>query len=152
MQNENDDKHTPKSWWDNFKNEWSNAFSMKVADDEFNESDQKLIDDIAKDIADRKMASPAIMFLVSVKPVSFLMAQGLHIIKPFLPSYGSDTTSKNFASRFMISTLVSNPEAFARFSLLMENRETIELLITSLEKYEDERTKKLRKEKTSKKK
>ncbi|MBU1023744.1 hypothetical protein KKB99_05580 [bacterium] len=145
---ETDENRTRKSWWDNFKSGWSNAFSMKVADDEFNESDLKLIDDIAKDIADRGMASPAIMFLVSVKPVSFLMAQGMHFIRPFLHGFSSDTTSKSFASRFMVSILISNPDAYARFSLLMENRESIELLITNLEKYEDERAKKLKVGKT----
>ena len=72
----------------------------------------------------------------------------MHMIKPFLPGYASDTTSKNFASRFMITTLISDPEAFERFSLLMENREMVEMLIVNLEKYEDERGKKLRKEKS----
>lgn len=146
------EKSQSKSRWENVKREWVNAFSMSVADDELNENDTKLLDGVAQDIVNRRMASPAIMFLVSVKPVSFLMAQGMQFVKPFMPGLSDDTTHKEFANRFMVSTLIQNPSAYARFALLMESREAVELMIELLEQYEDERFKKERREKREKRK
>ena len=143
------DDETPqsKSRWENFKREWVNAFSMNMADDQLNENDIKLLDGVAQDIVNRKLAPPAILFLVSVKPVSFLMAQGMQFVKPFMPGLSDDTTHKEFANRFMVSTLISNPTAYSRFALLMESRDAVELMIEMLEKYEDQRFKKERREK-----
>ncbi len=145
----NDEKEISqtKSRWENFKREWVNAFSMSVADDELNENDIKLLDGVAQDIVNRRMAAPAIMFLVAVKPVSFLMAQGLQFVKPFMPGLSDDSTPKEFANRFMVSTLISNPTAYSRFALLMESRDAVELMIELLEKHEDERAKKEKREK-----
>lgn len=145
--NDKKDEPTKKRGWEKFKSEWGNAFSMSVADDAFNENDIKLIDDVALDIVNRGMAAPAIMFLVSIKPVSFLMAQGLQFFKPFMPGHSNDTNSKDFANRFMVSTLIANPPAYSRFALLMESRDGVEMMIDALEKYEDERAQKERRNK-----
>jgi hypothetical protein len=141
-----DQKPKKKNFWD----EWRNAFSMKVAEDEFNESDKKMIDDIAEDIANRRMASPAIMFLVSIKPVTFIMSSGMQMLKPFMPHHEQETTGPEFAKRFMATSLITDPKAYARFALLMEKQEGVEKLISSLEKFEDIRLKREKKEKESK--
>lgn len=145
--NETKDKSPEKRGWEKFKSEWDNAFSMSVADDVFNENDIKLINGVALDIVNRGMAAPAILFLVSIKPVSFLMAQGLQFTKPFMPGLSNDTTSKEFANRFMVSTIISNPALYSRFALLMESRDAVEMMIGALEKYEDERVKKEKRKK-----
>ncbi len=145
--NDKKDESSKKRGWEKFKSEWDNAFSMSVAEDAFNDNDIKLINDVALDIVSRSMAAPAIMFLVSIKPVSFLMAQGMQFIKPFMPGISNDTNSKEFANRFMVSTLISNPAAYSRFALLMESRDAVEMMIDALEKYEDERAQKERREK-----
>lgn len=143
-----DQKPKKRSFWD----EWRNAFSIKVAEDEFNESDMKMIDDIAEDIANRRMASPAIMFLVSIKPVTFLMSSGMQMLKPFMPHHEQETTGPEFAKRFMATSLLTDPKAYSRFALLMEKQEGIEKLLSSLEKFEDLRLKREKKERELKKK
>ena len=143
-----DQKPKKRTFWD----EWRHAFSMKVAEDEFNESDMKMIDDIAEDIANRRMASAAILFLVSIKPVTFLMSSGMQMLKPFMPHHEQETTGPEFAKRFLATSLLTDPKAYSRFALLMEKQEFIEKLISSLEKFEDIRIKREKKEKLSKQK
>ena len=145
--NEKKDKTPEERGWQKFKSEWDNAFSMNVAEGELNDSNIELLNDVALDIVNRGMAAPAIMFLVSIKPVSFLMAQGMQFVKPFMPGISNDTNSKEFANRFMVSTLISNPAAYSRFAILMENRDAVEMMIDALEKHEDERVKKERRKK-----
>ena len=136
-----------KTRWQAFKDEWANAFSMKVADDQFNESDIELINNVARDIVKRKMAAPALLFLVSIQPVSFLMSQGMHMAKPFMPTVEEASKGRDFAEKFSLTTLITKPGAFDRFALLMECQEGIERLIDAIEKFEDERIEEERKKK-----
>jgi hypothetical protein len=138
---ESTDKKVKKSRWDAFKAEWSHAFSMKVADDQFNEEDIKMINNVAKDIVRRKLASPAILFLVSIHPLSFFMSQLMYFIKPFVPSHDTAARGKDFAERFALKTLLLEPGAFERFAVLMESQEGVDKLLAAIEKHENIRIK-----------
>lgn len=64
------------------------------------------------------MTVPAILFLESVKPLSFVGSQALYFFEP------------------MVRALFSVPE-YERFAALVERRENIELLLVKIESRED---------------
>jgi len=113
-----------------FRAIWQHAFSMKVADDEFNPDDIALIERIAGEIVKRRMATPALLFLESIKPLSFFASQAMHMLRPFI-----------------VAATVGNPASYERFVLLMEKSEGMEKLIDSIETLENNRVKELRSKK-----
>lgn len=110
-----------------FREALNHAFSMKVADDEFNPDDMALIDRVAGEIVKRRMATPALLFLESIRPISFLASQAMYMLRPFI-----------------IAATLGNPASYERFVLLMEKSEGMEKFILSIEKQEDARVKELR--------
>jgi hypothetical protein len=48
------------------------------------EQSQELIERVARQIGDRKLATPALLFLEVIKPFSFLASQGLLLAEPLL--------------------------------------------------------------------
>ncbi len=53
------------------------------------EREKELIDKIARFITDRHMQTPAILFLESFKPLSFVVGQfGMAYLGPFIPFFG----------------------------------------------------------------
>jgi len=105
-----------------FRAAWRYAFSMKVADDEFNPDDIALIERVAGQIVKRRMATPALLFLESIKPLSFLASQAMYMLRPFI-----------------IAATLGNPSSYERFVLLMEKSEGMEKLIDSIETLENQR-------------
>lgn len=85
----------------------------------FGPEDQALFDRIADRIARRRLTVPAVFFLESSKPLSFVGSQALVFFEPFLRS------------------VVSVP-AYERFVALMEERENVERLIQSIERRDGE--------------
>ena len=45
---------------------------------------RELIEHVARQIGDRKLATPALLFLEVIKPFSFIASQGLLLAEPFL--------------------------------------------------------------------
>ena len=72
------------------------------------------MDKLAEFAVSRRMTVPAILFLESVKPLSFLGSQALYFFEP------------------MVRALFSVPE-YERFAALMERRENIEVLLVKIE-------------------
>jgi hypothetical protein len=99
---------------------WRHAFSMKVAEDEFNADDMALIERVANEIVKRRMTTPALLFLESVKPLSFFASQAMYVFRPFI-----------------IAAMLGNPDGYERFALLMEKSEGMEKLIQSIETLEN---------------
>jgi hypothetical protein len=69
---------------------------------------------LAEFAVSRRMTVPAILFLESVKPLSFLGSQALYFFEP------------------MVRALFTVPE-YERFAALMERRENIEVLLVKIE-------------------
>jgi len=65
------------------------------------------------------MTVPAIFFLESVKPLSFLGSQALHFFEPMVRAF-------------------FNVQDYERFALLMERRENLEALLVRIEARDDE--------------
>jgi hypothetical protein len=86
---------------------------------EFGPEDQALFDKIADRIARRSLAVPAIFFLESSKPLSFVGSQALVFFEPFIRA-------------------VVNVPSYDRFVSLMEQRENVERLIQAIERRDAE--------------
>lgn len=84
------------------------------------ERKQALIEKLAQEIVDRRLAVPAIMLLETVKPLSFLGSQALIFIEPIVQS-------------------IFSFKSYREFTLMMENRENIELLMQEIEQRDRDR-------------
>jgi hypothetical protein len=84
------------------------------------EERERLIDDLARKIVDRRLETPAIMFLEMHKPVAFLASQSMLVAAPFLaPMFGRDGVE--------------------RYSRLFSSQDNVELLIRRIEDLADDR-------------
>ncbi len=107
-----------------FTSFFKNAFSTETDEPElFSEKDipperkAELIGKFAQGIVDRRLSVPAIFFLETVKPLSFLGSQAMIFFEPIIQSV--------FAFK-----------SYKEIYLLLENRENIELLLQEIEKRE----------------
>ena len=94
---------------------------MRQPDDELSpENRDKLVDELARKVVDKRLETPAIMFLEMHKPVTFLAGQTMLAASPFLvPLFGR--------------------EGVQRYSQLFSERDNVELLICRIEELADER-------------
>lgn len=76
--------------------------------------DEALLDRLATRVVAMRMTVPAILFLESSKPLSFLGSQALYFFEP------------------MVRAFFSVPE-YERFAQLLERRETMEALLVKIE-------------------
>lgn len=85
------------------------------------EERDRLIDELAQKIVDRRMETPAIMFLEMHKPVTFLASQSMLVASPFLvPLFGA--------------------EGVQRYSRLFSSVDNVELLIERIEDLSDKKS------------
>lgn len=79
----------------------------------------ELIEKFAREIVARRLSVPAILFLETVKPLSFLGSQAMVFLEPIIQSV--------FAFK-----------SYREIYLLLERRENLELLLQEIEKKEQE--------------
>ena len=77
-------------------------------------ADIALIETIAKAIVVRRMTVPAILFLESSRPLSFLGSQFLHFFEPIVRAF-------------------IKGDQYRRVAMLMEDRENVEKLLLAIE-------------------
>jgi len=80
-----------------------------------------LIERLAREIVDRNLTAPAIMFLESTKPLSFLGSQIMVFFAPFVKAFWDGTS-------------------YDTLTELLEERENVESLLQEIERLEAERT------------
>ena len=80
-----------------------------------------LISRLATEIVDRNLTAPAIMFLESTKPLSFLGSQIMVFFAPFVKAFWDGTS-------------------YDTLTELLEERENVETLLQEIERLEAERT------------
>ena len=68
----------------NVKEAFRVAFAVGVEDEALTPGDVALLEKVATAVVDRRMASPAILFLESMGPMNFLGSQALHFLTPIL--------------------------------------------------------------------
>lgn len=82
------------------------------------EERDKLINELAQKVVDKRMETPAIMFLEMHKPVTFLASQSMLVASPFLvPLFGAEGVQK--------------------YSKLFSSVDNVELLIERIEELSD---------------
>lgn len=81
--------------------------------------DAELIEWMADQVVKRRLAMPAVLFLESSKPLSFVGSQMMHVASP------------------MFNALFSHSDRFDRVAFLMEDRENLERLILCIERKQE---------------
>jgi hypothetical protein len=92
------------------------------------DADQALLDRVAGWICDRRMETPAVLFLETARPLSFVGSQAMHFFDP------------------LVRAMFTWPD-YERFARLMEDRANLERLIRAIEKSADRRDAERRREK-----
>ena len=85
----------------------------------FTQEELALLERLAKAVIHRRMAAPAILFLESLIPLSYIGSQVMHFLRPFM-------------------TFLFSQEEYDRLSHLLERRSTIEHLIETIKRLEKE--------------
>jgi hypothetical protein len=94
-------------------------------------TDEELLDAIAGRVVNMRLAVPAVFFLESTKPLSFVGSQALVFLEPFVQAF--------------LST-----ETYSRFARLMEDRQNVEALIRRIESRDEDVRARERQEKEQK--
>ncbi len=109
-------------------------WSMKGAKEETKGKERsEILDRFARKVVERRLSAPAILFLESTKPLSFLGNQTMVFFQPIVQS---------------IFTFKSYDDIMA----LLEDRENVERLLRRIEELEAEEQQRIRKEKRLRKK
>jgi len=94
-------------------------FNVYSAEDIAPERRKEIIGKVAQEIVERNLTTPAIFFLEMGKPLSFLGSQAMIVANPFVQVF--------FPSRI-----------YRELSVIMEKREYVEMLITEIERRNNE--------------
>ena len=78
------------------------------------DDDQALFERLARWVVERRMETPALLFLESVRPLSFVGAQAMYFFQP------------------LASVLLAGPD-YARLARLLEERENLAILLAAIE-------------------
>ncbi|MCE9582135.1 MAG: hypothetical protein K8T20_06410 [Planctomycetes bacterium] len=106
----------PKTWKDWFRH----AFALDGVAEPLSEADALLLDKVAQGVVLRRMTAPALLFLESVKPLSFIGSQTLVFFGPLLE-------------------MVLKREEIERGTKLLERRDVLETMALRIETLEAER-------------
>lgn len=82
------------------------------------DADARLLDRVARELVSRRLTTPAILFLESVKPMNYVGSQFLHFLDP------------------IVRIFLTVPE-YGHFADLLEKRDTLEQLIEHIEAAQD---------------
>ena len=94
------------------------AFEIKqTAPDKLSEEELAVLEKLAKKISRHGMALPAIIFLESVKPLSFVAGQVMVFFKPFISAF-------------------FNTKEYDLFTTMLEDRNTVDILLSRIEAFE----------------
>ncbi len=83
----------------------------------FTQEELDLLERLAQAVVRRRMAAPAVLFLESLMPLSYIGSQVMHFLRPFM-------------------TLLFSQEEYDRLSHLLERRSTVEYLIEIIKRLE----------------
>jgi len=119
-----------KKWWQNI---FADPSEGLFEEDELSEKDKKeLMKKIADQVVKRQLTVPTIMFLESIKPLSFIGSQAMIFFNP-------------------IAQIVYPTEIYGRLQMMFEDRANVELLIQTIEKEDANFSKKLKEERDKEK-
>ena len=97
-----------------------NAFEIKqTAPEDLGEKELALLEKLAKRIGQYRMALPAIIFLESIKPLSFVASQAMVFFKPFISAF-------------------FNTKEYDLLASMLEDRNTVDILLGRIEALEQD--------------
>ena len=109
-------------------------WSMRGAKEETKDKERsEILDRFARKVVERRLSAPAILFLESTKPLSFLGNQAMVFFQPIVQS-------------------IFTFKSYDDIMLLLEDRENVECLLRRIEELEAEEQQRIRKEKRLRKK
>lgn len=76
-------EHLTKQWR-NLRTGLQHAFATSAESESISPDDVALLERVADAVVQRKMAAPAVVFLESLGPMSFLGSQALHFFTPII--------------------------------------------------------------------
>jgi hypothetical protein len=82
---------------------------------ELSDEDRQLLDRVADALGRRRLATPALFFLESVRPLSFVASQAMAFFRP------------------IVDVVVRSPDTWDRVAALLARRGAVELLLRRLE-------------------
>lgn len=88
--------------------------------EEISEDDRALLAKLSDWLVERRLETPAVLFLESVRPLSFVGAQGMYFLEPF-------------------ARAIFNVKDYERLARMLERRENLELLVRAIEDAADAR-------------
>ncbi len=88
---------------------------LRALEESLSDEERELLDDLAVKISKRKMITPALFFLESVKPLGFISSQLMYFFRP------------------MVQSLWTNPTTYDKVSKILERRGSLELLLRRIE-------------------
>ena len=91
-----------------------NAFSLESPHGPLTDEDRQLLDKLARKIVARQMATPAVLFLGSVRPLNAISSQAMVFLRPF-------------------ATGLIDQAAYDRMTEIVDRREGIAALIDAIE-------------------
>ncbi len=92
------------------------------------EDAHKIMEKVADFIAKRRMGTPALVFIESVRPLNFIASQLLYFLAPF-------------------AELIFNSTEYQQFAALLEDKKNVEYLLDKIDEYDVKYRKKWKKEK-----
>jgi hypothetical protein len=104
---------------------FKHAFAFeKIEDFDPDERDQELIEVVCGEVVKRGMATPATLFLESTRPLNYVGSQTMVFFEP------------------VMRAVLRNPQAWERFSKILEHRGSIEYLCRRIEALDQARSSK----------
>ena len=104
---------------------FKHAFAFeKIEDFDPDERDQELIEVVCQEVVKRGMATPATLFLESTRPLNYVGSQTMVFFEP------------------VMRAVLRNPQAWERFSKILEHRGSIEYLCRRIEALDQARSSK----------
>jgi hypothetical protein len=102
--------------WKRLRQQFAHAFALEPQRAQFSTEELALLDKAAGLILRRGMAAPAVLFLESLGPLSFLGSQVLHGLKPFLD-------------------VACDPLELERLAVILERRNSVDKLIALIQEH-----------------
>ncbi len=109
---------TPQTFWSKLRYAFSIEDDSEDIQRRFSDEEIRLLDKVADGIVKRRLSSPALIFLESVRPLNFLSSQAIVFLQP------------------IVGLIISKKE-IDLLAKILEKRESIPLLIELIEKKEE---------------
>jgi hypothetical protein len=102
--------------WEQFRQAFAHAFALALAGQPLSSEEATLLEKVADVIVRRDMTAPALLFLESLGPLTFLGSQVGHGMRPFLELFCDATEMERLA------TLLERRDSIDQLIVLIQER------------------------------